>query len=69
MIYLYRCSRHGDFQVKQSMFDKHKADCPKCHREARRVYTSLSVTWGANCWDFDHDGLGDNMVLRHHEGR
>lgn len=66
MKYLFKCPTHGQFEVSQPMLSEHVADCPECHMKAQRVYTVMSLTWSARCWDFDNDGLGDNLVLKHH---
>lgn len=66
MIYVFKCERHGEFETVQPMGAEHKADCPKCHSPGRRVFTPSKLSWGANCWDYDKDGLGNNLVLRHH---
>ena len=31
-LYTYKCSKHGEFDVWQSINDEHVAKCPKCGR-------------------------------------
>ena len=45
MIYQFKCKTHGKFEVKQSIFDEHEADCPKCKQPAQRIYSNLQWIW------------------------
>ena len=38
MLYEFKCSEHGLFEVKQSIYEEHTAKCPKCNTEAKRVF-------------------------------
>lgn len=38
MFYEYECGTHGVFEVQQGMHDVHKASCPRCGDEAKRIY-------------------------------
>jgi putative FmdB family regulatory protein len=42
-IYQFKCEEHGDFDVVQEMNAVHKAICPICEEEARRVYTPIRM--------------------------
>ena len=37
--YEFECQEHGRFTVRQSMFCKHKANCPDCGRPAERRFS------------------------------
>jgi len=69
MNYLYFCPGcDEDKEIKKPMARSgEKENCPDCGRRMKRRFSSLSVTWGKNCWDYDNQGLGDNLVLRHHD--
>lgn len=58
MYYSFICD-HCDyvFEVQQSIMDSnHKADCPDCMREARRVF--LPIPFRFDFWFGQDDGLG-----------
>ena len=68
MNYLYYCPECKDEkEVKKPMASAGtKEYCPDCGHKMKRKFTTPGVTWGANCWDYDNEGLGDNFVLKHH---
>jgi len=41
MVYIFECSVHGRFEVKQPMESEHSADCPRCGQPAIRIYSTL----------------------------
>ena len=41
--YDYECEKHGVFEVFQSMTEEHKADCPVCHKDARRLFAPSAL--------------------------
>jgi putative FmdB family regulatory protein len=45
MIYEFKCEQHGVFQVRQSLNDEHKADCPKCQQPAQRIFSTPEWIW------------------------
>jgi putative FmdB family regulatory protein len=45
MKYEYKCQKHGTFEIKQSLFEEHKADCPECGLTAQRIYANLQWIW------------------------
>ena len=45
MRYEFNCIEHGKFEVNQSIFVEHKANCPKCGQPAQRIYTSPQWIW------------------------
>jgi putative FmdB family regulatory protein len=45
MKYDFKCDKHGVFEINQSIFEEHKALCPKCKRPAKRVYSNLQWIW------------------------
>jgi len=64
LIYLFRCERHGTFDVRQSIFDKHEADCPECGLPGQRIFTSVPFQFGKA--DYNKDGSRDlNPNLPH----
>ncbi len=68
MVYPYHCDRCGlNCEIQKPMSEASRPEKCKCGALLRRVYTAPSVTWGKNCWDFDHEGLGDDLVLKHHD--
>ena len=46
MKYEFFCSEHDVFVVRQPMLADHKAVCPVCSKEARRVFIPLTWKWG-----------------------
>lgn len=58
MQYIFKCSIHGQFEVKQSIHDEHKATCPQCGQAAQRVYTPTPHTW----WDGMHPRDDDKRI-------
>jgi len=70
VIYDYICVQcQKVFEVKKPMMQFARQEpCPECGSPARRKFSALNVTWSEkNCWDYDKEGLGDNLILRHHE--
>jgi len=69
MIYEYYCNRcESRFEISKPMSEASApADCPSCGNPVRRIFSSLAVVWGDNCWDFDKEGWGNNFVKRHHD--
>ena len=53
MIYQFRCSEHGDFEVNQSMLEEHIANCPVCNTPAQRVYLPPIHYWPDVLWHND----------------
>jgi len=45
MIYQFRCSTHGVFEVNQPIYQEHRADCPLCGGPGQRIYLSLPHYW------------------------
>lgn len=43
LTYLFECSEHGRFEVKQPMLDEHKANCPVCGKPAQRIFTPFDT--------------------------
>ena len=41
--YDYECSKHGVFEVFQRMTEEHTADCPKCGKDGRRIFTPSAL--------------------------
>ena len=41
--YDYECENHGVFEVFQSMTEEHKAECAKCGRGGRRIFTTSAL--------------------------
>jgi len=69
MKYPYKCD---DCQVVidviKPMRDAERHEkCPVCEKPMRRVYVPVPTTWGLGGWDFDKEGLGDNLILRHND--
>lgn len=68
-VYCYRCDDCGRvLEVKKTM--AHAGDvemCPDCGQLLRRKFVPADFIWGNNCWDFDNEGLGDRLILRHHD--
>ena len=69
MIYEYKCDNcQLPIDVKKPMRDAgRKETCPQCGYVVRRIYSSLPTVWGLGGWDFDKEGMGDNLILRHHD--
>jgi putative FmdB family regulatory protein len=68
MIYQYQCTKClKKFEVKKSMSESSRTEhCPECGNPASRKYNVLGVVWSEkNCWDYDKEGLGDNLIHRH----
>jgi len=38
-IYEYECSKHGRFEMLQSMMAEHKSNCPECGEMAQRIFS------------------------------
>jgi len=67
MTYLYHCTECNiTFEVDCPPFEPVlKAQCPECAGECNRSYHAIHHTWSNGCWDWDNDGLGNNLVKRH----
>ena len=50
MIYEFKCEEHGIFEVRQSIFAEHKANCPKCGKISHRVFTSPQWIWAGSLY-------------------
>jgi putative FmdB family regulatory protein len=55
-IYEYECgSCHHRFDLKQGFHDKPQAECPKCKKEARRVFHPAPIIFkGSGFYVTDH---------------
>lgn len=56
MIYEFRCSEHGVFEVDQPMMVEHKANCPECDKPTKRVYSPTPHYWDSPKPLFHKDG-------------
>jgi len=61
--YEYRCPDCGtDFEIKKSMKDFDRIEyCPSCTCISNRLLNPIGHIWGKESWDFDNDGLGDEL--------
>lgn len=46
MFYQFRCQEHGEFVIRQSINEEHKASCAVCGSPAQRIYLSFQWMWG-----------------------
>jgi len=53
MIYIFRCSQHGQFEDNQPMNQEHIANCPVCSQPTQRVYLPLDYYWPNDLWNPD----------------
>ena len=53
MIYQFKCSQHGYFEVRQGILEEHKAWCPLCFREGERIYSDVIHYWPDVLWNKD----------------
>ena len=53
MIYQFKCEEHGLFEVSQSVFSQHKANCPQCGKQAQRVFSLLQWIWSGSLYRED----------------
>ena len=60
MIYQFSCSRHGLFEVKQPIMAEHRANCPECDAEGRRIYPRLTWIWAGSAYRPDGSLRQDN---------
>ena len=68
MRYDYRCSKcKQTVEIEKQMERASDTEvCSECGEVMSRVYHPLPTTWADNCKEFDKDGLGNNLVLKHH---
>ena len=45
-IYEYRCTKHGNIEIQQSMTEVHEANCPICFIKMERVFNSAGIKIG-----------------------
>ena len=46
MLYQFKCDECDcQFEVKQSIYEEHRANCPQCGKEAQRIYSSPQWVW------------------------
>lgn len=50
MLYEFKCSEHGTFEINQSILAEHRANCPLCGQPAQRVYSLLQWIWAGNAY-------------------
>lgn len=62
MIYVYECHDHDRFEQREPMLQEHRANCPECGVEARRIYTFSGWTIKHELWN--PDGSRDRDYLR-----
>uniref|UniRef100_A0A6M3J525 Putative regulatory protein FmdB zinc ribbon domain-containing protein n=1 Tax=viral metagenome TaxID=1070528 RepID=A0A6M3J525_9ZZZZ len=69
MIYEYKCDNcQLPVEIKKPMKDaERKEKCQQCGYVMRRVYSPLATVWGLGGWDYDKEGMGDDLILRHHD--
>jgi len=55
-IYDYECEKcHFQFELKRRFGEDGSADCPRCHGESRRLFTSVPVIFkGSGFYVTDH---------------
>ena len=41
--YSFQCPEHGNFDVFQHMNETHRAQCPKCAKDAVRLFSSFAL--------------------------
>jgi len=67
--YDYNCKEHGDFELRQSMKDHAKGDCPTCGSECNQVIRSAPRPLIEAMADSGCPGAfmtsGDRMTKRH----
>lgn len=69
MIYVYRCSAHGKFELNQGIHDQHIADCPECDGPATRVFTP-SIYYVPDClWNKDGSKQSPDELPRVYSGQ
>lgn len=67
--YDYRCTEHGEFELKQSMKDHAKGNCPTCGSECKQVLLKAPALDVEGMADAGCPGAfmssGDRMAKRH----
>lgn len=59
MIYLYRCTEHGTFEISKPMVKSAKEEyCPQCGLQGQRKYLGLPFSFGFRLSDRSHERFG-----------
>ena len=53
MLYEFKCEKCGMFEVRQSIFEGHKAACPECGMPAQRIFSSPQWIWAGSLYRED----------------
>ena len=68
MKYLYKCNNCGNkTEISKPMADAGKDEYCSCGEKLQRVFIPLGVTWHDNCRFYNNEGMGDELVLTHHD--
>ena len=51
MRYQFKCC--GEFEINQPIYEDHRANCPKCGKEARRIFSNLQWIWKGEAYRSD----------------
>jgi len=68
MFYDYKCKEHGIFTIQRPMNEcSLPVYCSKCGEECKRIFSPINWVWGLGGWDFDQEGMGNNLIRRHND--
>ncbi|KKN42610.1 hypothetical protein LCGC14_0711600 [marine sediment metagenome] len=62
-LYSYHCNEHGNEDVYQGMNDIHKANCPTCGEEMKRIFYPLNLKCDKASMGNTREELFNNLAM------